>query len=43
MYLEKKARSDNESWSVDGELTRNIFMEKVCRKCALKASPRHLF
>ena len=38
-YLEKEIRPDIETWSNGWD----IFVEKVCRKCARKASPRPLF
>ena len=42
-YLEKEKRYDIETLAIDTVLIRNIFMEKSCRKCAPKASPRPLF
>ena len=42
-YLEKEKCYDIETLSVYRVINRSIFMEKSCRKCALKASPRSLF
>ena len=41
-YLEKKRRYDIETLSID-RAANNIFIRKLCRKCASKASPRLLF
>ena len=42
-YLEKEIRCGIETLSIDRELNEEHFMEKLCRKCASKASPRPLF
>ena len=42
-YLEKEIRCDIETLSIDGELNKELFMEKSCRKCAPKANPRPSF
>ena len=42
-YLEKEIRCDIETLSIDRELNKEHFMEKSCRKCSSKASPRPLF
>ena len=34
---------DIETLSIDRVLIRNIFIEKSCKKCAPKASPRPFF
>ena len=36
-------RCDIETLSIDRELSKELFMEKSCRKCVPKASPRPLF
>ena len=46
-YLEKETRCDIETLSIDRELNKKHgkmgFMEKSCRKCSPKGSPRSLF
>ena len=42
-YLEKENRYGIETLSVDTVLNEEHFMEKACRKCAPKVSPRPLF
>ena len=42
-YLEKEKGFDIELLSIDRVLNKGYFMEKLCRKCPLKASPRSLF
>ena len=42
-HLEKEIRCDIETLSIDRVLNKEHFIEKSCRKCAPKASPRSLF
>ena len=42
-FLEKEKRYNTETFSIDTVLNKEHFMEKSCRKCAPKASPRLLF
>ena len=42
-YLEKESSSDIETSSIDTVLNDWFLWKKVCRKCASKASPRHIF
>ena len=39
-YLGKEKSYDIETLPIDGLSIKNIFIEKSCRKCAAKASPR---
>ena len=41
-YHEKEKRYDIQTLSIDRVLNKGIFLEKSCRKCAPKASPRLL-
>ena len=42
-YLDKEKRYDIETLSIDGVSDKKHFIEKSCRKCAAKASPRPLY
>ena len=42
-YLEKGKRHDIGTLAIDRVLNKEHFMEKVCRKCALKAISRPIF
>ena len=42
-YLEKEKRYDIETLFIDRVLNKEHFMEKSCRECAPKVSPRPLF
>ena len=42
-YLETEKRYDTKTLSIDRVLNKEHFVEKSCRKCAPKASPRSLF
>ena len=42
-YLEKEKRYDTETLSIDGVSDKEHFLEKSCRKCTAKASPRPLY
>ena len=42
-YLKKEIRCSIETLSSDRVSNKDLFMEKSCRKCAQKSSPRFLF
>ena len=42
-YHPKEKRYEIETLSIDGVLNKDHFLEKSCKKCALKASLRLLF